>query len=266
METISTLIGVGIVVYFGYRLFNGFYVAPQNESQTSQEKYSNKLSSQDKLEIKSEYDKYKIKNSFQNNYSDLIEKLNIIFFNNTAILKIKNETEYILIPPANSIFINYFKFTYFGNNLSVFVYKKGLNNHIDENDEVEMVYAFKPLNTYNLSSSPQSQMATEFILACSSQRARTKKLQNLDKSTKPRQRNTKPAIANPAIQAWKNELDTRLGREATFQDFVERVIKTKGYDYAEEIYNGLRDAVGAIGVDVSQAQEIYNTYFNADEI
>lgn len=81
----------------------------------------------------------------------------------------------------------------------------------------------------------------------------------------PRQRNTKPATANPAIQAWKNELDTRLGREATFQDFVERVIKTKGYDYAEEIYKGLRDAVGAIGVDVSKAQEIYNAYFNTEE-
>jgi len=28
METISTLIGVGIVIYIGYKLYNGFYVAP----------------------------------------------------------------------------------------------------------------------------------------------------------------------------------------------------------------------------------------------
>lgn len=43
METISTLIGIGIVVYFGYRLFNGFYVAPENQNSKPQSNSSNRL-------------------------------------------------------------------------------------------------------------------------------------------------------------------------------------------------------------------------------
>lgn len=61
------------------------------------------------------------------------------------------------------------------------------------------------------------------------------------------------------------QLDEKLGREANFEDLIRSQIEQFGYEKTEELFEGLKFAWASIGRDISNAQEVYNTFFNASQ-
>lgn len=63
-----------------------------------------------------------------------------------------------------------------------------------------------------------------------------------------------------------SRLDNKLGREANFGDFIKSQIEQFGYDKVDEMFEGLKYAWSNIGRDTSDAQQVYNTLYNSDEL
>lgn len=67
-------------------------------------------------------------------------------------------------------------------------------------------------------------------------------------------------------EAVVKELDTKLGREATLQDFIADLISQYTHKEIEDKYNGLVQAFSLTGRDVSQADSVYKSMFKVGDM
>lgn len=62
------------------------------------------------------------------------------------------------------------------------------------------------------------------------------------------------------------ELDNKLGREAQFEDYVRNFIEKTSFDKVDDLYNTLKHAWNLIGRDISNADAVYNKFYNSEAI
>lgn len=152
METISTLIGVGIVVYFGYRLFNGFYIAPESQISNPQ---NNSLNTLDNLvdaegQYNTNFDKIKLDISFEEQMS-INSMVSIL---EASSKDRKNEIYYKIDKEAQNFVTVYFNTIY---SIALFMNKLDLSS-----DEKEVI------SKYNSDKDFISQKLNAFTILISS--------------------------------------------------------------------------------------------------
>lgn len=80
-----------------------------------------------------------------------------------------------------------------------------------------------------------------------------------------RRKVTKP-LPKKFIEAIKNYVDnnlqSKLGREATFQDLIEGLIKSSTYQKIDDTFDTYAKAWKALGRDTSKVESVYNTFFS----
>jgi len=63
-----------------------------------------------------------------------------------------------------------------------------------------------------------------------------------------------------------DRLDKELGRQSTFQDFINDKIEKTSYENADNMFEAYKFAWKLIGRDISDAQKVYNNTFNTDAL
>ncbi|MVX36582.1 hypothetical protein, partial [Myroides sp. LoEW2-1] len=61
-------------------------------------------------------------------------------------------------------------------------------------------------------------------------------------------------------------LDNELGKEAQFEDYVKDFIEQTTFKQVDEAYNSLKLAWNLIGRDISNADAVYNKFYNSEAI